>query len=98
MLALPVSPSGQSLSSVGNFVNLPDSNAISYSLTNNTSVWRLGLFHQGNYATGIFSIREFIETTRLELVNSNARWKDDQKMQINFELTVTNSLSISTDV
>lgn len=82
---------------MGNFVNLPDSNTISYSLTNNTSVWRLGLIHQGNYATGLFSVREFVETTRLELVNSNARWKDDQKMQINFELPVTNSLSISTE-
>ena len=98
ILALSLSLSAQSSSSAGNFVGLPDSNTISYSLTNNTSVWRLGLIHQGNYATGLFSVREFVETTRLELVNSNARWKDDQKIQINFELPVTKSLSISTEL
>ena len=32
------------------------------------------------------------------MVNSNARWKDDQKIQINFELPVTKSLSISTEL
>ena len=97
MLSLSLSLSAQSLSGAGNFVNLPDSNTISYSLTNNTSVWRLGLIHQGNYATGLFSVREFFETTRLELSNSNARWKDDQKIQIIFELPLTNSLSMSSE-
>ena len=97
LLRLPLSPSAQSLSSAGNFVNLPDSNTISYSLTNNTSVWRVGIIHQGNFAGGLFSYRENFETTRLELINSDARWKDDQKMQLNFELPVTNSLSISTE-
>ena len=32
------------------------------------------------------------------MVNSKARWKDDQKIQINFELPVTKSLSISTEL
>ena len=94
---LPQSLSAQSSSSTGNFVNLPDSNTISYSLKNNTSVWRVGINHQGEFATGLFSIREYFETTRLELANSKARWKDDQKMQLNFELPVTNTLSISTE-
>ena len=97
LLTFPLSLSAQSSSSAGNFVNLPDSNTISYSLTNNTSVWRLGLIYQGNYSTGFFSVREFFETTRLESANSGARWKDDQKMQLNFELPVTNSLSISAE-
>ena len=97
MLLLPPSLSAQSSSSTGNFVNLPDSNTISYSLKNNTSVWRVGINHQGNYATGTFSVREFFETTRLELANSNARWKDDQKMQLKFDLPVTSTLSISTE-
>jgi len=97
MLLLSLSLSAQSSSAAGNFVNLPDSNTISYSLTNNTSVWRLGLIHQGNYATGLFSVREFFETTRLELANSSARWKDDQKIQIIFELPLTNSLRISSE-
>jgi len=79
-------------------INFPDSNSVNYSLRNNTSVWQFGLSHEGNYASGLFSIKEIFETTRLEFGNSEARWKDNQKFRVRYELPLTANSKISTEV
>lgn len=89
---------GQSQSSNILGINFPDSNSVNYSLRNNTSVWQLGLSHEGNYASGFFSVKEFFETTRLEFGNTEARWKDNQKFRVRYDIPLTSKSKISTEM
>ena len=84
---------GQSQSTDILGINFPDSNSVNYSLRNNTSVWQLGLSHEGNYASGLFSIKEFFETARLEFGNSEARWKDNQEFRVRYEISRVENIS-----
>ena len=79
-------------------INFPDSSSVNYSLRNNTSVWQFGLSHEGDYASGFFSFKEFFETTRLEFGNKEARWKDNQKFRMRYDLPLTSKSKISTEV
>ncbi|MCH8288963.1 MAG: hypothetical protein IID12_07645 [Candidatus Marinimicrobia bacterium] len=85
----------QTQSPGGFALSIPDSNSISYSLRNNTSVWKLGVSRKGRFGSGIYKFTEYIETTRLEFSRGEPRWKDDQKIKIEFELPVSRSLMMS---
>ena len=79
-------------------MNFPDSNSVHYSLRNNTSIWQLGLSHEGDYASGFFSIKEFIETTRLEFGKTEARWKDNHKFRVRYDFPMTAKSKITNEV
>jgi len=85
----------QTQSPGGFALSIPDSNSISYSLRNNTSVWNLGVSRKGRFASGIYKFTEYIETTRLEFSGGEPRWKDDQKLNIEFELPMSKTLMMS---